>query len=568
MRARICRLISRRKFGIIYLFLALSVIILLLYSIKVTYLRTCEIKNVKLTNSITKSSCSFHSLSPKEAHMADLLKDSIAWPKTLSLSSYLSLNHTSDPAHSTFTILPPNGGGGWYVGDQLEVLIEIYDFHGRPKKSGGDFLLARLHNPYIYAGVAGQVLDHRNGSYSAIFSLPWEGLAQVEVILVHPSEGITVLEKLTQEQPGRIFFRSSFRWGSLIKTTICNICLNATQRLCNYTDLNTGEPWFCYKPNKLSCDARITHSRGGFIQNLQPMEEKLFENGVNLKVPIPASGPAHIQVLNQMDYFYKSAFNFPWDAPGEMSNPIRSRPAGYYYQGAWQSLDGTQVHQFNTITSINQCLKNKVVHLYGDSTIRQWFEHLNKSLPDLKEFDLQSSRQTGPFIALDYANNIYVTFRCHGPPIRFGTTPVSQLHYIANELDRVVGGNNTVIVIGIWSHFSTFPIEVYIRRLLNIRKAVVRLLKRAPGTLVIIRTANPKSLTLYETLTNSDWYSLQYDRVLRAIFKRVKVKLVDAWEMSIAHHLPHSLHPEPPIVKNMIDVMLSYICPSPTPENF
>ncbi|KAM4523259.1 NXPE family member 3-like isoform 2-T3 [Fundulus diaphanus] len=528
MRARICRLISRRKFGIIYLFLALSVIILLLYSIKVTYLRTCEIKNVKLTNSITKSSCSFHSLSPKEAHMADLLKDSIAWPKTLSLSSYLSLNHTSDPAHSTFTILPPNGGGG----------------------------------------VAGQVLDHRNGSYSAIFSLPWEGLAQVEVILVHPSEGITVLEKLTQEQPGRIFFRSSFRWGSLIKTTICNICLNATQRLCNYTDLNTGEPWFCYKPNKLSCDARITHSRGGFIQNLQPMEEKLFENGVNLKVPIPASGPAHIQVLNQMDYFYKSAFNFPWDAPGEMSNPIRSRPAGYYYQGAWQSLDGTQVHQFNTITSINQCLKNKVVHLYGDSTIRQWFEHLNKSLPDLKEFDLQSSRQTGPFIALDYANNIYVTFRCHGPPIRFGTTPVSQLHYIANELDRVVGGNNTVIVIGIWSHFSTFPIEVYIRRLLNIRKAVVRLLKRAPGTLVIIRTANPKSLTLYETLTNSDWYSLQYDRVLRAIFKRVKVKLVDAWEMSIAHHLPHSLHPEPPIVKNMIDVMLSYICPSPTPENF
>uniref|UniRef100_A0A3Q2QTU0 Neurexophilin and PC-esterase domain family member 3 n=1 Tax=Fundulus heteroclitus TaxID=8078 RepID=A0A3Q2QTU0_FUNHE len=563
MRARICRLISRRKFGIIYLLLALSVIILLLYSVKVTYLRTCQIKKVSIvavynngivimliTHSGTNTTfCSFHSLSPKEAHMADLLKDSIAWPKTLSLSSYLSLNDTSDPAHSTFTILPPNGGGGWYVGDQLEVLIEIYDFHGRPKKSGGDFLLARLHNPYIYAGVAGQVLDHRNGSYSAIFSLPWEGLAQV--ILVHPSEGITVLEKLTQEQPGRIFFRSIFRWGSLIKTTICNICLNATQRLCNYTDLNTGEPWFCYKPNKLSCDARITHSKGGFIQNLQPLEEKLFENGVNLKVPITASGPAHIQ---------GTTFSSP--------SPQWDRPAGYYYQGAWQSLDGTQVHQFNTITSINQCLKNKVVHLYGDSTIRQWFEHLNKSLPDLKEFDLQSSRQTGPFIALDYANNILVTFRCHGPPIRFGTTPVSQLRYISNELDRVVGGNNTVIVIGIWSHFSTFPIEVYIRRLLNIRKAVVRLLKRAPGTLVIIRTANPKSLTLYETLTNSDWYSLQYDRVLRAIFKRVKVKLVDAWEMTIAHHLPHSLHPEPPIVKNMIDVMLSYICPSPTPENF
>lgn len=164
-------------------------------------------------------------------------------------------------------------------------------------------------------------------------------------------------------------------------------------------------------------------------------------------------------------------------------------------------------------------------------------------------------------MALDFANNIILTFRCHGPPIRFGRVPVSQLRYIANEIDGVVGDPNTAVVIGIWSHFSTFPIEVYIQRLLSIRKAVVRLLARAPGTVVVIRTANPKHLTLYEALTNSDWYSLQRDKVLRAIFKGMNVKLVDAWEMSIAHHLPHDLHPQPPIIKNMIDVLLSYICP-------
>lgn len=164
-------------------------------------------------------------------------------------------------------------------------------------------------------------------------------------------------------------------------------------------------------------------------------------------------------------------------------------------------------------------------------------------------------------MALDFANNIILTFRCHGPPLRFASVPVSQMRYIANELDGVDGGTNTAVVIGIWSHFSTFPVEVYIQRLLSIRKAVVRLLARAPGTLVVIRTANPKTLTLYEALTNSDWYSLQRDKVLRAIFKGVNVKLVDAWEMSLAHHLPHSLHPQPPIIKNMIDVLLSYICP-------
>lgn len=164
-------------------------------------------------------------------------------------------------------------------------------------------------------------------------------------------------------------------------------------------------------------------------------------------------------------------------------------------------------------------------------------------------------------MAMDHEKNTMVTYRCHGPPIRFANTPVSELRYIANELDGLGGGAKTVVVIGIWSHFSTFPVEVYIRRLQSIRRAVVRLLNRGPDTLVVIRTANLKALTLYETLTNSDWYSLQSDKVLRAMFKGLNVRLVDAWEMSLAHQLPHSLHPQPPIIKNMIDVLLSYICP-------
>ncbi len=169
--------------------------------------------------------------------------------------------------------------------------------------------------------------------------------------------------------------------------------------------------------------------------------------------------------------------------------------------------------------------------------------------------------QSGPFMTLDYANNILVTFRCHGPPIRIENTYISQLRYIANELDGIKGGTNTVVIFGIWAHFGNFPIEVYTRRLQSIRRAVVRLLDRAPGTLVIIRTGNPKALNLYVTLNNSDWYALQCDKVLRAMFKGLNVRLVDAWEMTLAHHLPHNLHPQPPIIKNMINVVLSYICP-------
>lgn len=493
--------------------------------------------------------CTFKPLSHQDAQEERLLLDSIAWPETPPLLSPFSLEQTSDPAHSTFTILPESGQ--WHVGDQLKVMIKMYDFEGRPKKYGGDVLLARLHDPTLGAGVAGQVEDHLNGSYSAVFSLLWEGSAQVEVTLVHPSEAVTVLRRLTREQPDRINFQSDFRSVSLSEVSTCNVCLRPSQQpVCNFTDLYTGDPWFCYKPKKLNCDARINHSRGDFKQNLRAKEEQLFQSDVNMKVSIQASGPAKVTVLPKEK-----------GQPQVKSKNERSELSGYYYQGMWQALGGTTVQQFNTSSAITLCLKGKKVHLYGDSTIRQWYEHLNEALPDLKEFNLHSQKQVGPFMAFDHPNNILVTYRCHGPPIRFVNVPIADLRYIANELDGLIGGTDTVVVIGIWSHFSTFPVEVYIRRLQGIRRAVVRLLSRAPGTLVVIRTANPKALTLYETLTNSDWYSLQRDKVLRAMFKGLNVHWLDAWEMGLAHQLPHSLHPQPPIITNMINVLLSYICP-------
>ncbi|KAF3848206.1 hypothetical protein F7725_021234 [Dissostichus mawsoni] len=240
-----------------------------------------------------RSICNFPPLSPKDALEERLLLESVAWPETPALPSPLSLELTT------------RGGGQWHVGDQLEVSIIISDFKGQPKKSGGDFLFARLHNLTLGAGVAGKVVDHLNGSYSAVFPLLWEGAAQVEVMLktiyvtlVHPSEAITVLNRLTSEQPDRVFFISLFRSGSRSETTTCNICLRQTkQPICDFTDPRTGDPWFCYKPKNMSCDARIAHSSVGYKQTLKAKEDELFQGRVNLKVCIPASGPAGVTVL-------------------------------------------------------------------------------------------------------------------------------------------------------------------------------------------------------------------------------------------------------------------------------
>lgn len=57
------------------------------------------------------------------------------------------------------------------------------------------------------------------------------------------------------------------------------------------------------------------------------------------------------------------------------------KPSGYYFQGLWRVIGGTAVQHFDTLSAVTQCLKGKKVHLYGDSTIRQWFEHLSSTVP-------------------------------------------------------------------------------------------------------------------------------------------------------------------------------------------
>ncbi|KAM6961519.1 NXPE family member 3-like [Tautogolabrus adspersus] len=511
---------------------------------------TIFLKKVTSAPPVPDNFCTFKPLPSSDAKEERLILDSIAWPETPPLPAPFSLNQTSNAVKSTFTILPRRGGGDWHVGDQLEVMIQIYDFQGNKKTSGGDAIVARLHNRALEAGVAGQVVDHLNGSYSAVFSLLWEGSAQVEVTLVHSSEAITVLRMQNRDHPDRVVFKSRFRSGSISETTICNVCLRQTnQPQCNYTDLRTGDPWFCYKPKNLSCDARINHMKTGYISVLKVEEKKLFQRNVNLEAFIPASGPASVTVLPRRK-----------EQPTINQGSEKSGLSGYYYQGVWRSLGGTKVHQFNNSSAISQCLKGKVVHMYGDSTLRQWFEYLDASLPEAKAVNQNSPKQAGPSMISDNANNIMLTYRIHGLPLRIGAMPSSKEIYVANELETLVGGTNTVVVLGIWAHFSTFPMELYIRRLQSIRRAVVRLLNRAPGTLVVIRTGTLPVMNLGMVI-NGDWFSFQVDKVLRAVFKGLNVQLVDAWDMVLAHHLPHNLHPPPPIIKNMVDVLLSYVCP-------
>ncbi|KAM9824581.1 LOW QUALITY PROTEIN: NXPE family member 3-like [Neosynchiropus ocellatus] len=493
--------------------------------------------------------CKFQPSSPQELIEEQDIFNSIAWPQT----SPLRGDNSSNALGSSFTVHRGTRGQQWHVGDELKVTITMKDFRGKPKKTGGDVLVARVHNSILQAGVAGQVTDHENGSYTATFPLLWTGNASIEVTLLHPSEAVTVIRRLNKDNPDRVYFKSVFRQNSISETMNCNFCLRPTKLpLCDFTDVRTGEPWFCFKPKKLGCENRVSHFMCGYGGKifLDPGEKNLFKNGVNMKVKLISKGPAIVNVVPQRI------------GVSEQNKAIENLGhSGYYYRGMWQALDGTTVQHFQNPAAMSKCLHGKMIYMFGDSTVRQWYEYLISKLPGLVNFDFHNGPKTSPYMATDNANNIFMTYHVHGPPLRIRPISVTQVRYVANELSAIEGGPNTVVILGIWAHFGSFPDEVYLRRLQRIRNAVVQLLKRSPGTLVIIRTGNIKGLAGSQAVFNSDWSTMQQNKILRAVFHGVNVRWVDAWEMTLAHNARFVLHPLPPIIKNMVDVILSYICP-------
>uniref|UniRef100_G3SPF5 Neurexophilin and PC-esterase domain family member 3 n=1 Tax=Loxodonta africana TaxID=9785 RepID=G3SPF5_LOXAF len=468
---------------------------------------------------------------------------------------------STDPSSSYFVIL--NSGSFFKVGSQLEVLVRVQDFQRKPKQYGGDYLQARIHSPKLQAGAVGRVVDYQNGFYKIFFTLLWPGQVTVSVSLVHPSEGIRVLQQLQEERPDRVYFKSLFRSGRISETTECNVCLPGSLPLCNFTDLYSGEPWFCFRPKQLPCSSRINHYKGGYVKGLlTAADSAFFQRLGNLKADrnMMYATPPVASTVKPAKAGNCVSENLSEKKPCLPFN-LDPEPAKYYYRDQWRPRR-LRMRRFNDPDNITECLQRKVVYLFGDSTIRQWFEYLTTFVPDLGEFNLGSPKNVGPFLAVDKKHNILLKYRCHGPPIRFTTVFSNELRYVANELNGIVGGKNTVVAIAIWSHFSTFPLEVYIRRLRNIRRAVIQLLDRSPKTVVVIRTANAQELGPEASLFSSDWYNFQLDTILRKMFSGVGVYLVDAWEMTLAHYLPHKLHPDEIIVKNQLDMFLSFVCPS------
>uniref|UniRef100_A0A8C5MFJ7 NXPE C-terminal domain-containing protein n=1 Tax=Leptobrachium leishanense TaxID=445787 RepID=A0A8C5MFJ7_9ANUR len=479
-----------------------------------------------------KNSTSTDIYQPHETTELDSLLDLVKWPYCP--LKVFTFNDSTSPKETQFHIL--NRKALYRVGETLEVLIMAKDHRGQLKTCGGDFFQAKLHSPKRKAGVTGQLKDYGNGSYLATFFLPWPGDAQVNVRLIHSSEAIAVLKEKRDKYPEKVYFNGYFESKGVREITECNLKVSGKD-VCEYKDPVSGDIWQCVRPKKLPCDARRYHSTGG----RRIVTTSFDSEGVNTYLTL------------------YSLENLIFKLPVCKTGQEPPQPSGYYYKDKWTSLVCLAQH-FPRSDDACACLRGRDIYMLGDSTLRQWFEYLENFIPceSLKRIDLHLNYKSGPLLAVDPDYGIVMRWRAHGLPLMTSKTIVANMQYEAAQISQIGGGPYTVVVITLWAHLTTYPLDFYLQRLARVRKAVESLLTRSPKTTVLIKSAN----TGYKSVYGSDWLSLQLDVLIRAAFKGMAVTVLDVWDMTSCHYLRDRIHPGLPVIRNEVDLMLSYICPT------
>ncbi|XP_013366447.1 PREDICTED: NXPE family member 1 isoform X2 [Chinchilla lanigera] len=463
------------------------------------------------------------------------------------LRPFTDVKSTTSAANSITTILNPQDT--YCRGDQLDILLEVKDHLGRRKEYGGDFLRARMSSPSLKAGASGKVTDFNNGTYLVSFTLFWEGGVSLSVLFMHPSEGASALWRARKETGDIIIFQGKFVNGTSQVLSECGLTLNSTAELCKYLFGGDHEVFYCMKPQHMPCEA-LTHvsTRNRKSSYLTVKEKSLFHKS---KVAV--------EIMKDFKHIEVSQCN-------SKSNKIKGKcqvglkspfPGGYVLQDRWIPTFCNQI-QLDTM-KINDCLKGKLIYLLGDSTLRQWTDYLPKVLKTLKFFDLHGTGSFQKRLLLDAERHTQIQWKKHSYPFfTVNLYSVVDDSYIPLEIDRVFGDQNTAIVITFGHHFRPFPIDIFIRRAIRIRKAIERLFLRSPATKVIIKTENIREMPMERQWFDEFHGYIQY-LTLKDIFKDLNVGVIDAWDMTIAYNA-NMLHPPDVVIRNQIDMFLNYIC--------
>ncbi|XP_077985274.1 NXPE family member 3-like [Glandiceps talaboti] len=436
------------------------------------------------------------------------------------------------------------GKSKFKAGDYIHIVIEAYDNNGRKRQRGGDFFEPVMYNTKLAKSTAGRVVDYGNGTYSVYFYAAWQGTADFNISLAFTREAILFLNHdILYAEPQGVW-QATFGNGNVSEITNCSLLSEGTwQDVCEYTNptaLPLGKTVFiCKRPENLTCENFVNHLHS--IKDVQKMttsrihgSTSLFERGkyngrlqhFNLKAEI--TGPIVQLKLPPCGPDIPVPLSDGYWADNKTFVPLMCRSQ------QWSDEE------------VKTCLSSKILYISGGSTMWQIRKSFKYDFPvsdhSFKRFSFVALR-LGPFVQT-----------------------VTSLNFESDVIDTIpheVCNNSTAVFIVNFSfHFVTWTTSAYIERLFHAKLAIVRFLNRCPGSMVLIRLSNPRENDqINQRVHSSDWILYDQNRMIRRVFAGIGVRFIDVWDMVLSHHEPNVVHMPMYIIKQQVEIMLSYICP-------
>ncbi|XP_078515455.1 NXPE family member 1-like [Lissotriton helveticus] len=464
--------------------------------------------------------------------------------------SFTHLDNTTCAAKSKVSLINPRDR--YCIGDNVTLQLDVFDYLGKKKKYGGDYLRARIYSPDRGAGASGNIVDFHNGTYHVQFTFFWEGKVKVSLFLIHPSEAVAALWR--GRNAGYTYMATKVKYTNATHTieAVCGYDLDTEEEVCNMMENMDEYPFYCIKPAHMSCSS-LTQMTSFFTykSSFTALERPLIDRS-HIRVAIP-------HTLQDLAVFNCANRNEP--VKQKCKTGMKPHlPGGYYLQNIWRPVS-CSMNRFQSQDEINSCLKGKFLHLIGDSTMVQWNDYFMNTLKNLKELDLHGYDWEKPHLNVDTERNIKIWFRKHGIPFIF-----RDFYSLASIGDKTlpeqiahIGGNkHTAIAFTVGAHFRPLPLHIYIRRAINVRRAIQQLLLRSPETKVVIKTENT-SLEPENLEPMSDFHAYIHYQIMNTLLQDLDIGIVDAWDMTVAA-ATSLLHPPQYIIQNEINLLLTYIC--------
>ncbi|KAH3793867.1 hypothetical protein DPMN_147390 [Dreissena polymorpha] len=419
--------------------------------------------------------------------------------------------------------------------------------------------------------LASHMHDHDNGTYSVRIRIPWAGTTVIRVKNAAKIEN-TCLRLRTMDTYGTSVFSMKNVWGIggkfLYKNetdfTVClpsEMMVNHT-RVCNYTSINDGLPWFCAhpRPKELSCEHIQSFNAGSF--------DGVVKANNPLKVYVPSvehiNAVANIEApANTHDLYIEKPLckqmqkGLTWE---NITNNIN----GFWMNNTWSLLNCKSYieHQNNTYRS---CLKGKYMYFFGDSTARQYAEFfVNVVLETRPGINLRrfGENNTYHWRKTFSSFDINVTYLKHAMPFTNPVVPFRGITSVYSELQILskssITGDKLIFVFAFHAHFQSFPISVFRDRTRRLVSSIKEFLTLKPKALFFVKGPN-------YCFDDTHWFdntlTLVYIEILQQEFESLhdRVVYLDTWSLNVIHET-RNIHPGPVTLQNQIRHFMAYVC--------